>query len=88
MKLGGWWRLWIVVSALYGAAIIAVFASDWPSAERLPHGPWLTYRMSVESQKLLESPSPSLADLEASLVQAHKAGDTNTATSLARQIIQ
>lgn len=57
MKLGGWWRLWIVLTAIYGAVVVAFFISEWPSPAKVPHGPWLTYRMSAESQRLLQAPS-------------------------------
>lgn len=86
MRLSGWWRLWIVLTAIYGAVVTIAFVSMWPSVTNIPHGPWLEYRMSTESRQLLQRRSPLLADLMEALRQADKVGDVERATVLAQEI--
>jgi hypothetical protein len=35
-KIGGWWRLWITVSILYGVVIIAFAIGSFPKIENIP----------------------------------------------------
>jgi hypothetical protein len=86
MKLGGWWRLWIVSSGIYAAILAVAFASHWPKASEVPHGPWLLYRMSQSSQRLLQRPSPTMQDLEQGLAEADRSGNVIQARELAKQI--
>lgn len=45
-RLGGWWRLWIFLSVLWGVAVVTVVIADWPgnAAKRV---------LSEEDMKLL-----------------------------------
>lgn len=87
MKLGGWWRLWIALSGFYVAILAIVSAANWPSIRDITHGPWLTYRLTASSQDLLRQPI-SIAGLEAALVAAHRAGNTDEARRYAHQILE
>lgn len=84
--IGGWWRLWIVLSVLYASVAVVVEARYWPSIARTPHDPSLEYELSDESRRLLRARSPSLNDLFDSLRRADRAGDVELARSVARRI--
>ncbi|MBK8908367.1 MAG: hypothetical protein IPM60_10810 [Rhodospirillales bacterium] len=48
MKLGGWSRLWIVISALYFAAIVVLVSTTLPQAERVAHAQVFYDRLSPD----------------------------------------
>jgi len=53
MKLGGWYRLWVVVSIAYLAlAGIYVFV-NWPTPEKIPHDPEFYRQLSPEFRKTI-----------------------------------
>ena len=87
MRLGGWWRLWIVLSVAHVALVALFFANSWPAPERVAHGPWMEYRLSPSSAALLAKHAPSMESLEMDLIDADRIGDSARAHQLARQII-
>ena len=86
-RLGGWWRLWIVISVAYVALVVFLFANTWPSIERISHGPWLEYRLQPSSMALVNAPVPSMEGLIAELRDADRDGDVPRAQELARRIV-
>lgn len=58
MKLGGWWRIWIVLTILYSGAVLAVYVAIWPEMTDVRFGPWTRYQLSQESQALLAATPP------------------------------
>ena len=87
MRLGGWWRLWMAAAAVYGVAVATVTAMSWPGTPQIVHHPSFTYRMSAPALAVLNRPNPkSTAELERALVAADRAGATDEAKSIAREI--
>lgn len=52
-RLGGWWRLWIVGSVLWGITVFSLFAASWPSS-------WDQHKLDNEEMKLLSSATQGL----------------------------
>lgn len=55
VRLNGWQRLWIVVSAVYLLVVSAVVALFWPSPETTFHRDEFINRMLAESRLVLRS---------------------------------
>ena len=53
MKLGGWWRLWIVLAVIYGCAVAVYTINILPSIETIQHQPKFVKMMSVDAQRLV-----------------------------------
>lgn len=55
MRIGGWWRLWIVLSGIYTSLvmIIAFSVASWPTVESISHHPSFNYRMSEQAQAVI-----------------------------------
>jgi hypothetical protein len=54
LVLNGWWRLWIVLSIVYGVVVATLF---WPrplSGESIPHDSAFVNEMSPDTQKIVE----------------------------------
>lgn len=86
MRLGGWWRLWIVLSASYVTLVVLFFSSFWPSRETVSDGPWVDGRLQEESRALLGRPVHTLHSLQLALDHANEVGDADRAAALARKI--
>lgn len=63
MRLGGWWRLWLVATGLYGVLVAIVFWQAWrsPTLEGIAHQESFKFRMSNEAQAVLNQPVDVLA---------------------------
>lgn len=70
MKLGGWWRLWIVLTITSLLTITGFAFYSWPDVSDVSHGPWLNYRMSADSRNLLTQSPKSLEELKNDLREA------------------
>lgn len=86
MALGGWWRLWIVLSIINATVITGICFYSWPTVENTEHGAWHVYRLSLESQDLIRTPHLTMADLEQELRTAHSAGEVDRARKAALKI--
>lgn len=87
MQLGGWWRLWIALGAVYGFAVVAVMATLWPDASKISHHPSFIFRMSEPAQAVLNRPPvKSMRELERALIAAGYAGAIDDAKKYARTI--
>ncbi len=53
-RLGGWWRLWILVSLVYGIVIGGLTNSTWPSSGTPPTLKEFRKQLSSESLKVVE----------------------------------
>jgi hypothetical protein len=53
MRLGGWLRLWIVVSVLYLIAVVVFVAIALPRPESIPHSASFYAQMALELQSKL-----------------------------------
>jgi hypothetical protein len=85
--LGGWWRLWIVLTFLYGVLVASYTGMYWPEVSRISHHPAFIYRMSPEARAVLSRPK-SLAELEQALVEADRAGATEKAREVSQEILR
>lgn len=86
-QLGGWWRLWIVLTLIYGCAVAAFTWISWPEVSRIPHDPAFLKQMSSDAVLILERPK-NLSELERALVEADRAKNTEFARKLAQQIVR
>lgn len=85
--LGGWWRLWLALSGLYGAAVIAVAVAAWPDVPQVSHHPSLYYRMSETAQTVMNRAGlPTREELERGLIEADRSGDASRARYFALEI--
>ncbi len=85
--LGGWWRLWIVLTLIYGGAVTAFTWMSWPDVSRISHDPAFLKQLSADAVLILERPK-TLPELERALVEADRAKNTEFARNLAQQIIR
>lgn len=53
MRLGGWWRLWILLSAIWLVAIGAFGYVAWPSEGQAAHHPAFIYKLDLMQRELL-----------------------------------
>lgn len=51
--LGGWWRLWVVAAAVYGALVAAHTVFIWPSTESIAHRAAFEDRFSSDVKRIL-----------------------------------
>ena len=63
-RLGGWWRLWIAVTAIYGAVVGAFTWQTLPRVENTPYDANHLRRMSDRSLEILagQTRSPQIQD--------------------------
>lgn len=85
--LGGWWRLWIVLTAIYGCAVAAFTWLTWPDVSSIPHDPAFLKQMSPDATLVLERPK-TLPELERALVEADRAKNPEFARKLDQQIVR
>lgn len=52
-KIGGWWRLWIALSAIYGLMLLFVLVLDWPKD-------WINRKLTSEELQSLTEESRGL----------------------------
>jgi len=87
MRLGGWWRLWLALAAVYAAVVALVVAATWPNIESVEHHPSFLYRMSESAQAVLNRAGlPTRQELEQALIEADRRGAVEDARRLARAI--
>lgn len=87
MKLGGWWRLWIAVSAIYGIGVIAFTALAWPDVAQISDHPSFRDRMPSEAKSVMDRIQPKpLPDLIRALREADRTGAVEEAKHLANEI--
>jgi hypothetical protein len=86
-QLGGWWRLWIVLTLIYGCAVAGFTWISWPEVSRVPHDPAFLKQMSSDAVLILERPK-TLSELESALVEADRAKNTEFARELAQKIVR
>lgn len=86
-RLGGWWRLWIVLTLVYGGVVAAFTWTFWPEVSRVPHDFTFLKQMSSDALLILERPK-TLPELERALMEADRAGNTEFARNLAQQIVR
>jgi hypothetical protein len=55
MRLGGWHRLWLLLSAIYLLLLVAFFFFTHPSTERTPHRDEFYAELPPESYKKIET---------------------------------
>lgn len=55
-RLGGWWRLWIFLSVLWGVAVMSVCVWVWPSVERAYLSEEDMKLLTTQTQELLKKP--------------------------------
>lgn len=53
VKLGGWWRVWIAISVLYGGVVAAYSWHTFPTLKALGHENTYVSLMSREAQDIL-----------------------------------
>jgi hypothetical protein len=85
VNLGGWWRLWIAMSLVYGIAIGAIAFTSWPNLSSIAHHPSFDYRLPPPAAAVLNRPvkkdaqgwedAPILLEMP-NRHQFHVAGDT------------
>src|SRR5260221_13343252 len=54
MRLGGWWRLWIALSVVYGALVSIYTWNAFPTLAALEHEPEFITQMASEAQAALK----------------------------------
>ncbi len=52
-RLGGWWRLWIVVSVIYGVIVVVFTWDNYPHVERIPYDETHLKRLSDQTLLIL-----------------------------------
>lgn len=57
MRFGGWWRLWIAMSAAYAIAVAVGTYVAWPSSAGIAHHPAFDYQLSAEAVAVLNRPN-------------------------------
>ena len=88
MRLGGWWRLWIALSALYAIVLSVIAVISWTEVDAISHHPSFTYRMSQSAQAVVgRATSKTMQELEQGLLAADKRGDVSEAKKLANEIL-
>lgn len=83
--LGGWWRLWIVISVIYGGLVAAYTWMVWPEVSRIQHDAKFIKQMSPAALTVIEAPK-TIAELEQALIEADRSRATEQARTLARRI--
>lgn len=63
LRLTGWWRLWIFLTAVWLVAVGASSYFAWPSGEQAEHHPAFIYQLNVEQRELLASEGASSVEL-------------------------
>jgi len=53
MKLGGWWRLWIALSVIYGCFVAIYTFNTFPSLEIISHQDEYLLMMSTQAQQIV-----------------------------------
>jgi hypothetical protein len=53
LRLAGWWRLWILLSAVWLAVVSAFSYAAWPSEGQVPHHPAFIYQLDLKQRELL-----------------------------------
>ena len=53
MKLGGWWRLWVALSIMYGLLVAVYTFNTFPSLETIPHQDEYLSMMSTEAHEIV-----------------------------------
>ena len=84
-NLGGWWRLWIVLSVIYAGLVVVYTAGRWPDLSQVSHHPAFIFQMTPQAQIVINRPK-SLAELEQALIEADRNGDTQNARDFAMRI--
>ncbi len=57
MKLGGWLRMWIVLSGLYGGFVVIYTWNTFPTLATMPHEDTYLSLMSREAQDIVSIPA-------------------------------
>jgi hypothetical protein len=83
-NLGGWLRLWISLTLIYGCAVVSFSWIFWPHVEDIPHRVAFE-EMSPEALTIILL-SKKRSVLESLLADANSRGDAEEARSLAKQI--
>jgi hypothetical protein len=53
MKLGGWWRLWIALSVIYGCLVAVYTFNTFPNLENTPHSDEYLSMMSTQAKQII-----------------------------------
>jgi hypothetical protein len=83
--LGGWWRLWIVLTMVYGGLVATYTGLSWPEVSHISHDPSFLKQMSPEALAIINRPK-TLTDLEQAFVAADRASATENARKLAQEV--
>lgn len=86
VTIGGWWRLWIVLTIVHGCAVLVYAWRTWPALSTVPPSSALLREMSPEARDVLLLTSPTPSELETLLDQAESVGASGTAERLRSQI--
>lgn len=81
MKLGGWWRLWIALTVLYGLAIVGLMFATWPNASNTG-APWVFKYLGPA----WDADVPTIDSLQVALSDANSNGQEGKAAQLRRWI--
>lgn len=93
MKLGGWWRIWVVLSLFYSVAVLGLYTvlvvghSFWPTIDDVRYQPRHAYLLTQQSRDLLDAAPPSVEVLQKELRAAQRMGQQEKASRLADQIL-
>jgi hypothetical protein len=83
--LGGWSRLWIIVTAVYGCIVAIVASESWPRIEKIDHRAHFIEGMSPEAQSVLRT-SAKLSQTQDALNAAIDARNLDNARELSLRV--
>jgi hypothetical protein len=71
LRLGGWWRLWIFLSAVWLAISALLGFSSWPVEDHAPHHPALLYQLEPKQRELLATEGSQDVGTEVEIPNGH-----------------
>lgn len=88
-RLGGWWRLWILLSLIWVCIALVEGFSQWPSEPQAVHHPAFIYQLDLKQRELLARDKSQPAGLGVTMPNGHflefRVGvDESAAKSVAR----
>lgn len=66
IQLGGWWRIWIVLTSIWIGIAAVVLINGWPRAELAGHSDWYVSALQLEYQERLVTDTAQLGQFDQS----------------------
>lgn len=71
-RLAGWWRLWILLSAVWLVAIGAFSYVAWPSESQAAHHPAFIYQLDLKQRELFAAEGSATAGIAVDMPNGYR----------------